>query len=292
MHTSESDVACTHVANQSKPETTLTGWNFARQHRSARSVLENKPTVVYRHYAENGDLLYVGVSSRPGARHASHEKESAWYMQVASTTYQRYSTRSEAEAEEARVIVVCRPQYNLNSGIRKQTWKQAGAVATPSVVTTRDATCTTVAPAFLLPRERVLATLQAADQPLSFEGVRKLTSGKTQSIRGAIDAIINSGEAVVEKRSSGHRLVLADRVHLLRESSVVSRKHSIGTMRERVITTVTKAAEPLSFSAVIRHTCGKSKTIIKQIEALLVEGVLVETAGPRNARLVSLALLD
>lgn len=67
---------------------------------------------LYRHFDEDGVLLYLGVTDDPGRRRVEHERVSSWSAAVASTTIEKFSTRAVAlNAERAAVIAEC-PKFN------------------------------------------------------------------------------------------------------------------------------------------------------------------------------------
>lgn len=71
------------------------------------------PTTLYRLYDEGGDLLYVGISTRPLQRVREHSKGQTWWTEVASQTFQHYPTRTEAAAAELAAIKSENPKHNI-----------------------------------------------------------------------------------------------------------------------------------------------------------------------------------
>lgn len=67
---------------------------------------------VYRFYATDGALLYVGCSGAILARLYSHECATWWWKEVASTTQVHYSDKASALAAEATAIRDEAPRYN------------------------------------------------------------------------------------------------------------------------------------------------------------------------------------
>jgi predicted Zn-ribbon and HTH transcriptional regulator len=202
---------------------------------------------------------------------------------VTHTTYEWFATLSEARAVEARRILELRPRYNRNCGVRKKYTSRRSPAPVSALPSGSAPVCEL--PQYLLPRERVLATLAGAFEPLSFAEIRRRTPGKTQSVREAIDEVLANGEAVSVKGTNGNRVVLAGREHLLERT--IS-KQTTGILRERILTVLSDLDEPIALSGVVKRTRGKTADIMKEIQALLAEGVLIETAGPRRARLVSI----
>lgn len=70
------------------------------------------PTTLYRLYDEGGDLLYVGISTRPFQRVKEHKGDKTWWLEVASQTFTHYHTRAEASAAELEAIRSEAPRYN------------------------------------------------------------------------------------------------------------------------------------------------------------------------------------
>ncbi|MGI8875230.1 MAG: GIY-YIG nuclease family protein [Egibacteraceae bacterium] len=70
---------------------------------------------VYRAYATDGCLLYVGVASDVLARLGEHGRgRSLWASIAVRVTWDEYVNRGEAEEAEARLIRDLNPQYNLS----------------------------------------------------------------------------------------------------------------------------------------------------------------------------------
>jgi len=71
------------------------------------------PTALYRHFAADGALLYVGISLTPTHRLAKHRQRSApWFRQIASITLQWFDSRQEALDAERDAIKAEGPAYN------------------------------------------------------------------------------------------------------------------------------------------------------------------------------------
>jgi hypothetical protein len=76
-------------------------------------IRDGEPTVVYRFYAADGRLLYVGITCHLAARFARHAAEKYWWPQVAKKTAVLYPAREDALAEEARAILEESPLHNV-----------------------------------------------------------------------------------------------------------------------------------------------------------------------------------
>jgi hypothetical protein len=76
-----------------------------------------KPVVdyaLYRHFDAEGRLLYVGISENARVRTGSHAITKDWFLDVATTTYQRgFSSREELADAEYLAIKVEVPLWNL-----------------------------------------------------------------------------------------------------------------------------------------------------------------------------------
>ena len=68
-------------------------------------------TNLYRHFDENGALLYVGISLSAVQRLKQHEK-SGWFEEIASVTIESFDTRELALLAEKEAIEQEFPMYN------------------------------------------------------------------------------------------------------------------------------------------------------------------------------------
>jgi predicted GIY-YIG superfamily endonuclease len=67
---------------------------------------------VYRCYADDGQLLYVGETGELGTRFASHAQK-LWFTQVRGITLEWYADELSALNAERRAIHVEHPKYNI-----------------------------------------------------------------------------------------------------------------------------------------------------------------------------------
>lgn len=67
---------------------------------------------LYRHYAADGTLLYVGVSLSAVARLCTHRRKSPWFGKIASIQITRYASRRDAEIAERAAIAHEKPLWN------------------------------------------------------------------------------------------------------------------------------------------------------------------------------------
>lgn len=68
---------------------------------------------LYRHFGENGGLLYVGVSNDPILRTKQHSKTARWWEDVEYITLEKFPDRDSALRAESRAIISERPRYNI-----------------------------------------------------------------------------------------------------------------------------------------------------------------------------------
>lgn len=68
---------------------------------------------LYRFYAEDGALLYIGVTQCGDERFAAHRRTKAWWPEVSATTRQVYATRDEVLVAERHAIYREKPRHNI-----------------------------------------------------------------------------------------------------------------------------------------------------------------------------------
>jgi hypothetical protein len=68
---------------------------------------------LYRFFAEDDSLLYIGISIHPFARMGQHRGDKSWWGEVASTTIERHPDRTSVLAAEREAIQRERPRYNV-----------------------------------------------------------------------------------------------------------------------------------------------------------------------------------
>jgi excinuclease UvrABC nuclease subunit len=80
----------------------------------------DRPTKLYRHYAADGTLLYVGISLSAIARLRQHIKSRAsWVDDIALIRIENHPTRKAARIAEAAAIRAERPVYNTHHSDRE-----------------------------------------------------------------------------------------------------------------------------------------------------------------------------
>ena len=70
-------------------------------------------TVLYRLYAADGTLLYVGITDQLLERFREHRCHRRWWPEVAGQSFTRYDTRGEAEEAERAAICSEAPVHNV-----------------------------------------------------------------------------------------------------------------------------------------------------------------------------------
>jgi predicted GIY-YIG superfamily endonuclease len=81
--------------------------------RAAKEAADARPTALYRLRDNQGDLLYVGISSAPPQRWAKHAIDKKWWPEVADLSLEWFDTRTKALDAEARAIKVEQPRHNI-----------------------------------------------------------------------------------------------------------------------------------------------------------------------------------
>ena len=69
-------------------------------------------TTVYKYFAANGALLYVGITSRAERRAHEHAESKDWWRLAVGCTLEHFESREQAEARERALIEIFRPPYN------------------------------------------------------------------------------------------------------------------------------------------------------------------------------------
>lgn len=68
---------------------------------------------LYRHYAADGTLLYVGLTVGGESRQFSHRRDKKWWADVKATTYERdFNSLEELETAERKAIREEKPKHN------------------------------------------------------------------------------------------------------------------------------------------------------------------------------------
>jgi hypothetical protein len=78
-------------------------------------TLRTKPNrigAIYRCFDKAGELIYIGVTDSPGARHATHKRERTWWPEVVEVLWEFYPTYGAAIDAERDAIEAEQPRYN------------------------------------------------------------------------------------------------------------------------------------------------------------------------------------
>lgn len=70
-------------------------------------------TILYRYFDSEGELLYVGVTGDNTKRQSQHRRNSFWFGEIASATYEHFDNREDALAAETLAIRTEKPKHNI-----------------------------------------------------------------------------------------------------------------------------------------------------------------------------------
>lgn len=68
---------------------------------------------LYRMFNADGDLLYLGISSRGPQRFGEHRQTQDWWTEVETIRVEHFATIGEAERAERAAIPIEEPRYNV-----------------------------------------------------------------------------------------------------------------------------------------------------------------------------------
>lgn len=86
----------------------------------AAEVVGDAPLALYRLYAADGTLLYVGITHSLSARFAEHALEKPWWPEVARKTVAWCNSRTDALRAEAQAIKDEDPVHNIVRPLRER----------------------------------------------------------------------------------------------------------------------------------------------------------------------------
>jgi predicted GIY-YIG superfamily endonuclease len=78
-------------------------------------ISKDSRTALYRLYAADGTLLYIGVTGKLLVRFGHHRHEKRWWPQVAGMRIAWYPDKAEAEEAERAAICSEDPVHNIRS---------------------------------------------------------------------------------------------------------------------------------------------------------------------------------
>jgi predicted GIY-YIG superfamily endonuclease len=70
---------------------------------------------LYRHFAKDGTLLYVGISKSEVKRRKQHAGEAKWFSEINRVEIEEFENREAALAAEKAAILTERPVHNIES---------------------------------------------------------------------------------------------------------------------------------------------------------------------------------
>lgn len=77
------------------------------------SATAAKPHALYRFFAEDGALLYVGITNNPARRFTQHGVDREWWHEVETIRMERHPDREAVLIAEKLAIQTERPRYNV-----------------------------------------------------------------------------------------------------------------------------------------------------------------------------------
>ena len=87
---------------------------------SAPARIVTGPWTLYRLAAGDGTLLYIGISRRPGARLADHERTASWWPEVRSLSFETFPTWDKAWGAEGLAIAAENSLHNIARRARRR----------------------------------------------------------------------------------------------------------------------------------------------------------------------------
>lgn len=70
-------------------------------------------TTLYRYYDSEGQLLYVGITGNNTKRQSQHRRNSFWFGEVATASFEYFDDREEALEAETKAIQNEKPKHNI-----------------------------------------------------------------------------------------------------------------------------------------------------------------------------------
>lgn len=88
-------------------------------------VEDGKATALYRYYAADNTLLYVGMTGRVEKRDGQHADSKPWAHEIARSEVMWFPSRQMAEKAEREAIQAEHPVHNEAHAVGSQWWRQA-----------------------------------------------------------------------------------------------------------------------------------------------------------------------
>lgn len=79
---------------------------------------------LYRHFDEQGELLYIGISLSAMARLGQHKRTSEWVDQISTMTIEKYNSREELKVAEKLAVAHEKPKYNIKLQAKERSNKK------------------------------------------------------------------------------------------------------------------------------------------------------------------------
>ncbi len=85
-----------------------------------------KAHILYRFWAADGSLLYIGLTMDPGTRWRAHRHTQPWWATVAMVTIEHFPDRETVTLAEVAAIKAEKPKHNVrDAGSRKGKKRQS-----------------------------------------------------------------------------------------------------------------------------------------------------------------------
>lgn len=100
---------------------------------SPGTSLESSAHVLYRFFAADGVLLYVGITCNPSRRFEKHGDDKPWWLEVARIELQQFADRVAVLAAERTAIATEQPRYNVRLTTPRDPARPERRASTPRV---------------------------------------------------------------------------------------------------------------------------------------------------------------
>ena len=70
-------------------------------------------TTLYRYFDSDGQLLYVGITGDNTKRQSQHRRNSFWFGEITSATFEHFEDRESALQAETKAIQTEHPKHNI-----------------------------------------------------------------------------------------------------------------------------------------------------------------------------------
>jgi len=90
-------------------------------------------TALYRHYDQQENLLYVGISLAAMNRLATHERNANWFSKITRVDMERFSDRKQALIAEKEAIKSENPLHNIIHNSKTQPKRNLSITLDPAI---------------------------------------------------------------------------------------------------------------------------------------------------------------